>query len=279
MSKPSQPLSDLEISFTGLCLFVPEPASKKTYVFLVETRSDRAAMVHEARLYVTNANPWLVCKNSYGSGFDLTGCTLDFSSIAYTPSAASNPIPGDVPLIAGLPSVPVAGAVVKPDALPKDVVACIVLPPGEVVADVTGTWTYRTQTSPLATCVRWRLTQISEPNQVQQILERIGAGDEPIQAAPNQISLMVVNVPGNELPGNTHPEGALNDGDEPPHFAMFYKLTDTGKGPRPTWAGGCTPLEAGISCPGQKPTRGSFIRCMVAQLAPVVAKKRRAASR
>ncbi len=255
--------SDLVISFTGLCLLLPDPAGNQLHVFLL--KSD-ARVPHVPRLYIQDGSHVQGCAAVSNAHFvDLKRTIVDLSGLGG--STGSVVIPKTVPDITAATTGTVDGAVIKPGAsLPQTAVAHFALAPGVIRTVLGAKCNFGGVQQEMAVCATITLSGAGDPVGVALALTSLGIrpGDLPI--VRNAIRLLVVNVPVEELPGAHHASMKVTAGEEVPHFRMYYELVTTpaSKQTCPTFANDVI-IPAGTSCPCEAIAHGSFIRCMVGQ--------------
>lgn len=257
--------TDVVIAFTGLCLFHQNP-DKTVEVYLPTTPPFPDPHHHEARLYVLRDDFGSGCGVEYLFGFPLSS-HLDLrlpGGFVPLPSGGVTFPPGVANIAQAVPGATLNESVCDPDSPNAKCSARLTLPPGSWQIFSGGPWSFGGHTSVfLPFCVALTLEADVLPGWLTMLL--------PLAKGAHR--LVVVNVPEEELPEHQHEAVKIKIGQPAEHFHMYYQIVSANSQiVVPTWADSDTCLPASMSCPchdalpGAVHSRGSFIRCMVAQV-------------
>jgi len=263
------------VRITGLCLLVPDPRNAVLDVLLL-TRGDDDNTRHNPRLYVeTNyiqaaqgtpaPNPIPGTKLSY---VDLTGRCIDLSNLVYSPPASSQVKPSNfVADISRLMNLPVDPTCLTPPD-PR-VGARLKLPPAMFAYTLSpGNWHFGPESNQLANILHCTYPGFSDDTLALSLKPdgnaSKGAWTYSISQNKGWFILEVGNITKAEEPQVKQPPSTINPGDPADDFVAYYGAMEgepLGPNMIPSWDSAPTEISPA-------PTRGSFVKCMLAQASP-----------
>jgi hypothetical protein len=220
----------LHVSFSGLCMFVPDArggANRNTmYVVMPETAgAGSGTPVKRHQLCV-------VYNRLYEAGMphapENEVVCRPMKKTLVLPTAGTPADLGLGPSVANISLTRRAGKKVPPGLLsnPNAKVAGVVtLPSGAAVYYAPGAeWDYPPETSPVQMTPRvdWQIGPLSGSTLTLDVLPQAVT----LTAREDHIWIAIYHVPGDELPPNPPPRESIAVGDPPPHFAAYYDLVD-----------------------------------------------------
>lgn len=228
-------MPNLVISFTGLCLFVPDEQSSRMHVLLPE---DSIGYRHHACLVYATTEP-------VTSANDLA--FVDLGSRIWDASALTGNFDGKLPTELADASSYYGGGVdkgkTKPKPKPNDVKSRISLAAGQVTCFQRGAlWKAEGKCDvDMAWWIEWTIPDIKEPLGIE--LLDLADGTSTVETinvpmnADGVFHLYVYNVPKRQLPPTPRKGVPPGKGNPPAHFHLFKKLINAKQNKVPRYCG------------------------------------------